>query len=441
MTQSCSPAVAADTPADRKRSILLKLAAISVAFAGCDSAASPTETTAEARGQAQLETLAPKSSPPPPVSTPPSSAAVQCISTGSSSVRTEIFASGLSSPWGMAFLPDRRVLVTQKSGSMVLVSSNGATRTRVNWVGPSPQVLDVGQGGLLDVALDPDFSTSPWVYFTYAEPGPNNTSGTAVGRARLQGTELVNFQRLYQQTPKLDYSDVHFGSRLAFRSDGTLFVSFGDRGYEDPARNTNNFAQSAANSIGKIIRINPDGTIPAGNPFQGQSGALPEVWSVGHRNPQGLAYDATTGALWSSEHGAQGGDEVNLVLPGANYGWPLRSYGCPYGAPQGTACRAGGGTHLPLRGTTFREPLTYWAPMSMAPSNMIVYRGQGFPEWNGQLFVAGLQARLWRIELNNGVYVSCESFPVNQRVRDVRQGPDGWIWLLTDAGEIRRLVR
>jgi aldose sugar dehydrogenase len=398
---------------------------------------------------AYLVSLAPASSAPPAPTPPaqpppapvPAGAAVQCVSTGSSSVRTEVFASGLASPWGMAFLPDQRVLVTQKGGSLVLVSADGATRTPLNWVAPAPQIRDAGQGGLLDVAIDPDFATSPWVYFTYAEPGPNNTSGTAVGRARLQGSDLVGFQRLYQQTPKLGSSDIHYGSRLAFRSDRTLFVSLGDRGYEDPSRSVSNYAQGTANSVGKVIRINADGTIPVDNPFRGQSGALPELWSLGHRNPQGLTFDATTGALWNAEHGPQGGDEVNLVQPGANYGWPLRSYGCPYGAPQGTGCQAGGGAHLPLNGVTFNEPLTYWAPTSMAPSNLIVYRGLGFPEWNGQLFVGGLGGQLWRVALNGGAYASCQGLAVGQRIRDVRQGPDGWIWLLTDSGEIRRVLR
>jgi glucose/arabinose dehydrogenase len=384
----------------------------------------------------------PPSPPPPPPA--PAPAAVQCTSTGSSSVRTEGFTSGLSSPWAMAFLPDNRVLVTQKGGTMVLVSANGATRTTMNWGLPAPEIRDGGQGGLLDVALDPDFATTPWVYFTYQEPGPNSTSGTAVGRARLQGSSLVDFQRLYQQTPKVGQDGVHFGSRLAFRSDKTLFVSLGDRGQDDPSAPTRNHAQNLAKTLGKVIRINRDGSIPSDNPFQGQSGALPEIWSLGHRNPQGLTYDATSGALWNTEHGPQGGDELNRVLPGANYAWPLRSYGCPYGATEGAGCRVGGGTHLPLNGTTFNEPVTFWAPTSTAPSNVIVYRGSGFPEWNGQLFIGALAGqRLWRVTLNGTAFASCEAMlsSLNQRIRDVRQGPDGWIWVLTDGGEIRRVLR
>ncbi|MDP3505428.1 MAG: PQQ-dependent sugar dehydrogenase [Myxococcales bacterium] len=366
--------------------------------------------------------------------TPPVSTAVQCVSTGSSTFRTEVFASGLTSPWGMVFLPDQRVLVTQKAGSMVLMSADGGSRTPLSWSTPAPQIISAGQGGLLDVALDPNFGTSPWVYFTYAEPGPSNSSGVALGRASLQGNALVNFQRLYQQTPKLSFSEIHFGSRLAFHPDRTLFVSLGDRSYDT-------FVQNPANSVGKIIRLNRDGTIPSNNPFQGQAGAVAELWSLGHRNPQGLTYDAVTATLWSTEHGPQGGDEVNRILSGANYAWPLRSYGCPYGAPQGTTCRFGGGVHLPLNGSTFNEPLTFWAPTSIAPSNVLVYRGSGFPAWNGHLFVGGLGGRLWRIELNNGVYASCEALVLNERIRDVRQGPDGWIWVLTDSGSIRRVLR
>lgn len=397
---------------------------------------------------AYLVSRAPLASPPPapPPLTPAQplvpTAAVQCTSAGSAAMRTESFTSGLSSPWALAFLPDNRVIVTQKSGSMVLVSADGATRTPLSWGAPAPQIRDGGQGGLMDVALDPDFLTTSWVYFTYQEPGPNSTSGTAVARVRLQGSSLVDFQRLYQQTPKVFQDGVHFGSRLAFRNDKTLFVSLGDRGQDNPSSPTSNFAQNPANSLGKVIRINRDGSIPADNPFQGVLGTLPEIWSLGHRNPQGLAFDASSNQLWNTEHGPQGGDELNRVLPGANYAWPLRSYGCPYGATQGAACRVGGGTHLPLNGITFNEPVTFWAPTSMAPSNVIVYRGAGFPEWSGQLIVGALAgSQLWRVTLNGNALASCHSLPMGQRIRDVREGPDGWIWVLTDSGEVRRVLR
>ncbi len=384
---------------------------------------------------------APAGTPPPGGNNPPA-VATQCVSTGASSVRTEVFRTGLSSPWAMAFLPDGRLLVTQKAGSMRIVGADGTSSDPVSWGQPAPAILDAGQGGLLDVLLDPDFATTSWVYFTYQEPGPDNTAGTAVGRARLQGSTLSDFQRIYQQVPKGGRGGVHFGSRLAFGSDRTLFVSLGDRGFDDPGNPTLLHAQHLGNTLGKVIRIHRDGSVPSDNPFVGQVGARPEIWSYGHRNPQGLSFDPASGALWSSEHGPQGGDELNRVLPGANHGWPVRSYGCPYGAPPGGACRVGGGAHQPLDGRTFTEPVTFWAPTSMAPSNLMVYRGTGFPEWNGQLFLGALSGQqLWRITLAAGAFASCEAIPMNRRIRDVRQGPDGGIWLLADNGEILRVVR
>ena len=327
---------------------------------------------------------------------------------------------------------------------MVLVSANGATRTPLTWAAAGPNIRDGGQGGLLDVALDPDYASSPWIYFTYQEPGPNSTSGTAVGRAQLQGTTLGSFQRLYQQNPKLAQDGVHFGSRLAFRADKTLFVSLGDRGQDDPGSPGTDHAQNLGKTLGKIIRINRDGTVPADNPFRAQAGALPEIWSLGHRNPQGLAVNPANGDLWNTEHGPQGGDELNRVVAGANYAWPLRSYGCPYGASGGAACRVGGGTHAPLNGRTFNEPVTFWAPTSTAPSNVVIYNGTGFPEWNGSVLIGSLAGqRLWRVTLNGTQFASCESLlsTLNRRLRDVRQGPDGWVWVATDDGEIHRVIR
>ncbi len=377
---------------------------------------------------------------------PTSGAAPQCVSSASEdpTVRTERFAGGLSSPWAMAYLPDGRVLVTQKGGTMVLLSNDGTSRTTLSWSAPAPSIREGGQGGLLDVALDPDFASTPWVYFTYQEPGANSTSGTAVGRAQLQGNTLTAFQRLYQQTPKVAWDGVHFGSRIAFRGDKTLFVSLGDRGQDNPSSPTSDHAQNLGKSLGKVIRLQRDGSIPTDNPFANTPGALPELWSLGHRNPQGLTVDAVTGDLWSAEHGAQGGDEVNRVVAGANHGWPLRSYACPYGAPQGQACRVGGGVHAPLNGQSFNEPLTFWAPVSTAPSNLMVYNGAGFEAWKGNLFVGALAGqRLWRISLSEGKLASCDAMlsSLNKRLRDVRQGPDGWIWVLTDDGEIHRVMR
>jgi glucose/arabinose dehydrogenase len=236
---------------------------------------------------------------------------------------------------------------------------------------------------------------------------------------------------------------VHYGSRLAFRADKTLFVSLGDRGQDDPSSPGTDHAQNLGKTLGKIIRINRDGTIPADNPFRTQAGALPEIWSLGHRNPQGLAINPANGDLWNTEHGPQGGDELNRVVAGANYAWPLRSYGCPYGAPVGAACRVGGGTHAPLSGRSFTEPVAFWAPTSTAPSNVVIYNGSGFPEWNGNVLIGALAGRLWRVALNGTQFASCEPLlaALNKRIRDVRQGPDGWVWVATDDGEIHRVIR
>jgi aldose sugar dehydrogenase len=370
----------------------------------------------------------------------------QCVSNAPEdlSVRTEPVASGLISPWAMAFLPDGRLLVTQRTGSLVLVSKDGSIRIALAWPSPGPQIREGGQGGLLDVALDPDFSTTPWLYFTYQEPADNNLAGTAVGRVQLRGNTLSQFQRLYQQQPKVAWDGIHFGSRLAFTADKYLYVSLGDRGQDSTVAPTTEHAQNLGKSLGKIIRLQRDGTIPNDNPFVNTAGALPEIYSWGHRNPQGLTVDAASGQLWSAEHGAQGGDEVNRVLAGANYGWPLRSYSCPYGSPQGDQCRVGGGVHLPVNGQTFSEPLTFWAPVSTAPSNLIVYSGAKVADWKGNLLVGALAGqRLWRITLKEGKLSSCDALltSMKKRVRDVREGPDGWIWLLTDEGEVLRVVR
>jgi aldose sugar dehydrogenase len=330
----------------------------------------------------------------------------------------------LSSPWGMAFLPDGRMLVTQKGGSMVVLSASGATQGAITGL---PAVSAAGQGGLLDLAIDPDFATDPWVYWTYSEPGAGaeaGLKGTAVARGRLVGTTLQDVAVIYRQIPKVG-GDIHFGSRLAFRSDKTLFVTLGERQQASSA-------QDLSKTLGKVIRINRDGTVPAGNPVL--SGARPEVWSYGHRNPQGAAIRPGTDELWINEHGPQGGDEINRVLAGLNYGWPNVSYGCNYGDPVGNACRIGGGTHAP----TYAEPVSFWVPVSVAPAGLVFYTGSGFPQWQGHVFMGSLAgAALWRIELSGNVEVARENlFGSLGRIRNVEQGPDGWLYLLTDGGKL-----
>ena len=340
------------------------------------------------------------------------------------------FTSGLKNPWGMAFLPDGRMLVTQKAGELVIVSADGKTVGAP--VGGVLAVNSAGQGGLLDVALDPDFATDPWVYLSYSEPGSFG-SGTAVARGRLSGNTLQNVSVIFRQQPKV-WGNGHYGSRLVFGRDKTLFVTLGERQKGSPA-------QDLTSHLGKIVRINRDGSVPAGNPALG-AGARPEIWSYGHRNVQGAALHPTTGELWDVEHGPQGGDEINIARAGANYGWPLRSYGCNYGDRVSDTCRIGGGAHAP----EFVEPLTTWVPISIAPSGLAFYTGSMFPEWQGNIFVGALAGQaLWRVVLDGNKVVSREALfaSLGERIRNVTQGPDGALYLLTDnaAGRIVRVAR
>lgn len=329
-------------------------------------------------------------------------------------------------PWGLAFLPDGRILVTEKRGRMVILSAEGTSVQEA--VTGLPAVADASQGGLLDVALDPDFTTDPWIYWTYAEPGTGaelGLAGTAVARGRLIGNTLNDVEVIYRQKPKVTGGG-HFGSRIAFRSDRTLYVTLGERQKFTPA-------QDLTTTLGKVIRINRDGTIPPDNPSI--IGAEPEIFSYGHRNSQGAAIRPGGDELWVSEHGPQGGDEINKIVAGGNYGWPVVSYGCNYGDPVSDACRIGGGVHAP----NYIEPVSYWVPVSIAPSGMIFYTGAGFPQWQGNLFIGALVGTaLWRVELNEEQEVLRERlfFEPNERIRDVGQGPDGWIYLLTDSGKL-----
>jgi glucose/arabinose dehydrogenase len=334
----------------------------------------------------------------------------------------------LASPWGLAFLPDGRMLVTQKGGTMAILGADGAAQATITGL---PPVVADGQGGLLDVALDPDFATDPWVYWTFSEPGTGaeaGLAGTAVARGKLVGGTLQEISVIYRQVPKVAGTG-HFGSRLAFRGDKTLFVTLGERQKGAPA-------QDLQASLGKVIRIRRDGTIPGDNPAI--PGARPEIWSTGHRNPQGAAIRPGTDELWVSEHGPQGGDELNRIVPGGNYGWPVVSYGCNYGDPVGDACRLGGGTHAP----SYVEPVSFWVPTSIAPAGLAFYTGTRIPRWQGNVFLGALAGRaLWRVELQGNVESSRERLlgDVGERIRDVRQGPDGFLYLLTDGGKLIQL--
>lgn len=339
--------------------------------------------------------------------------------------------SSLKSPWGMVFLPDKRILITEKSGVMLIVSADGkAIQSRLANL---PKVASNGQGGLLDVALDPNFIKNNYIYWSYAEAGmgkEKGLSGTAVARGKLQSNTLQNIQVIYRQTPKVK-GNGHFGSRLVFLADKTLLVTLGERQKFTPA-------QDVSQSLGKVIRIESDGKIPSNNPKWKNAKALPELYSLGHRNPQGAAINPLTGELWISEHGPQGGDEINRVLPGKNYGWPVVSYGCNYGQPESDECRLGGGKHAPK----FTEPLSYWVPRSIAPSGMIFYTGNVFKKWSGNIFVGALAGKaLWRVQFSSNKEIRREKIlaEMQERIRDVEQGPDGMIYLLTDSGKLLRL--
>ena len=359
-------------------------------------------------------------------------------------LRATVLTSALSSPWGLAFLPDGRMLVTQKAGTMVLVSANGSVVSAP--FGPGlPNLVSSGQGGLMDVVLDPDFNlaNNPRIYWTYSESGSGG-AGTAVARGDLVGNAIQNAAVIYRQVPKVG-GDGHFGSRLAFRSDKTLFVTLGERQRDDPASPGTGNAQNLATTLGKVIRIHRDGSIPTGNPVFGVAGALPEIWSYGHRNPQGAAIKPGTDELWLTEHGPRGGDELNRVLAGRNFGWPLRSYGCPYSFANNTSgCWVNGGIH----GPTYEEPKTTWLPNSTAPAGLMFYTGARFTDmgWQGSAFTGGLAgATLWRIAFSGSNVAAKEEITViknlGQRIRAVKQGPDGWIYLLTDGGQLIRLER
>jgi glucose/arabinose dehydrogenase len=336
----------------------------------------------------------------------------------------------LQSPWGMAFLPDGRLLVSQKSGSIAVLSRDG--RRIEQTITGLPRVASQGQGGLLDVALDPEFAKTPWLYWSYAESGEGGLSGTAVARAKLINGRLQATEIIYRQIPKVEGAG-HFGSRLVFGRDKTLFITLGDRQKFTPA-------QDMQQSIGKVVRIQRDGRIPVDNPKWKATGARPEIYSLGHRNPQGAALHPGTGVLWLSEHGPQGGDEINRVQAGKNYGWPTASYGCNYGEPVGEDCRLGGGKHSPK----FVEPLSIWVPRSIAPSGLLFYTGPEFPKWRNHILMGSLAGTaLWRIQFDTDREIKRERLlgELGERIRDVEQGPDGRVYLLSDSGKLLKISR
>ena len=333
-------------------------------------------------------------------------------------------ADDLQHPWGLAFLPDGRILVTERPGRLRIIE-NGRLNPRP--VSGLPEITASGQGGLLDVAIHPNYRDNGWIYFSFVGSGKGGM-GTEVARARLEGNRLKDLQLLFRMEHKSRTSR-HFGSRLAFDGDGYLYISLGDRG--DRPR-----AQRLIDHAGSVIRLHDDGRVPADNPFITRKGARPEIYSYGHRNIQGMALHPETGEVWTHEHGPQGGDEINIVRPGLNYGWPVITYGVNYGI--GT--RIGEGTRKP----GMEQPLYYWVP-SIAPSGMAFYTGDKFPQWRGSLFVGSLKFDLLaRLTLKGSQVVGEERLLRNSlgRIRDVKEGPDGYLYLLIDAwdGSMVRIV-
>jgi glucose/arabinose dehydrogenase len=343
-------------------------------------------------------------------------------------------ATGLPNPWSLAFLPDGRMLITGRTGSLRLYAANGQSFSNISGL---PALATAGQGGLLDVVIDPDFANNRRIYFSFSEADSFNASinGTAVARAELDtaSLSLLNLLVIYRQLPKVASSG-HFGSRLVFDRNGHLFVTMGDRQNGDQQA----YAQDLSRGNGKVVRITTSGAAAPGNPVL--AGAQSGIWSYGHRNPQGAALHPVSGELWTSEHGPQGGDEVNQTLAGRNYGWPVISYGQEYG----TTTQVGSGTAM----AGMEQPVSYWETItgaawtggqksSIAPSGMAFFTGSQPANWTGSLFVGALAgSALWRLQLDGTRVVGRERLLANrnERIRDVRQGPDGRLYLLTDGG-------
>jgi glucose/arabinose dehydrogenase len=356
------------------------------------------------------------------------SAAAQVVKTEEESFRIVTVTERLEHPWGLAFLPDGRMLVTERAGRLRIVGRDGKPAPQL--VAGLPKIEEFGQGGLLDVALHPRFAENGLVYLSFADRGDGG-HGTAVLRGRLAGpmenARLEAVEIIYRQAPK-SRGGRHFGSRLVFDRAGFLFVTQGDRGEQDRAQSLDDLA-------GKVVRLHDDGRVPKDNPFVARAGARPEIFTLGNRNVQGAALHPTTGALWTHEHGPQGGDEVNVLRAGVNYGWPVITYGVNYGI--GT--KIGEGTSK----AGLAQPLHYWVP-SIAPSGMAFYTGDRFIRWQGDLFVGALRDQLLvRLRLDGEKVVKEERMLQGAvgRIRDVRQGPEGFLYLLVDSssGAIVRL--
>lgn len=346
--------------------------------------------------------------------------------------RAETVISDLEHPWAVAWLPDGAMLITERSGRMSVFNADGSVR--VDSIPGLPQIAQIGQGGLMDVSLHPDFANNRLVYFTYAE-GNREANRTVLARAEFDGQKLSSVETLFHVS-QWKPGGQHFGSRILWLPDGTLLVSVGDGG-NPPVMVEGELsrykAQKLSSHLGKTIRLNADGTVPSDNPFVGREGALPEIWTYGHRNIQGMAIEPESGRVWATEHGARGGDELNLLRKGENYGWHLVTYSREY---------AGGKISDRRTAPGMVDPLVVWTPC-IAPSGLAFYTGDAFPQWQGDLFAGGLVLRqVRRIVLEDGKVVGHQTMQFDDRIRDVRQGPDGFLYLLTDEtnGKLIRIV-
>jgi aldose sugar dehydrogenase len=348
--------------------------------------------------------------------------AAQTFDTEKGKISVDVVAEGLPYPWAIDFLPDGRMIVTERSGKMRIITEGGGVSEAIQGV---PDVDARGQGGLLDVAVHPGFADNRLIYWTFSEAGQGGNS-TAVARGRLSedGTTLNEVRVIFSQKPKIN-SDKHFGSRLVFDGNGHLFVTLGER-FNAKTRDQ---AQKLDSDLGKVVRLMEDGAIPGDNPFYNKEGALPEIWSYGHRNPQAAAINPATGELWEIEHGPRGGDEINIPKAGKNYGWPVISYGVNYdGTPVGS-----GKQEMP----GMEQPIYQWTPV-IAPSGMAFYTGEFFPKWKGNLFVGGLAAQaLVRLEIDGNKVTHEERLlrELGLRIRDVAQSPDGNLYAVTDEDD------
>ena len=408
-----------------KNNLFVITAAAAIMFSACGSSAQNTVTTPSDRDTATL----------PPVETKPANVDYKPAFAGQTRIggvetktpySTKVLTDGLKAPWGITTLPDGRFLITQKKGVMRIASQDGTLSGDITGL---PEVNSKGQGGLLGVTIDPDFSNNRMVYWTFSENTPQgNLTAAAKGRLSNDEKTIENATVIYQATPAYK-GTLHYGSRILFDKKGNLFISTGERSDIE----TRPQAQYLNSSLGKVIRITTDGKPAAGNPFLGRSDAKPELYSYGHRNVQGLALHPVTGDLWESEFGPRGGDEVNLIEPGKNYGWPTITYGIEYAGPkvgEGIQQKAG-----------MEQPVYYWDPV-LSPSGITFYSGNVIPEWQNNLFVGGLNGNhIARLVIKNNKVVGEESLLGNedQRFRDITQGKDGALYTVTDQGRLYRI--